>query len=276
MNLVNKKYEILSKIGEGSFGSIYKGINARTNETVAIKIESVNDNIKLLKNESIMYQYLNRIEGIPRIKWFGKDDYNYYMVIDLLGISLQSLLDHYKKISLKTTLKIGIKLIRLLKTIHEKGLVHRDVKPDNFLFGKNNELSQIYIIDFGFCKLYNRDNDTPPRKTNSLIGSHTYASINSHNLIELSRRDDLESIGYMLVYFYLGNLHWKHYEDTNKIVLNEKIKQAKQKIYEDNSIPTILLDYLNHIRKLSFYETPNYESYISLLEKEITISVKNM
>jgi serine/threonine protein kinase len=270
MNLVNKKYEILSKIGEGSFGSIYKGMNTRTRENVAIKIERINDNIKLLKNESIMYQYLNGLKGIPHVRWFGKDNVNYYMVIDLLGISLQSLLQHYKKFSLKTTLQLGIKLIRLLETIHEKGLIHRDIKPDNFLFGPTNKLNEIYIIDFGFCKLYNREN-TRPQKTNSLIGSLTYASINSHNLVELSRRDDLESIGYMLVCFYLGNLKWQHYDNKNKTVLNEIIKQEKCNTLKDTSIPCVLLNYLNDVRNLSFNETPNYEGYINIFEKEIAI-----
>jgi serine/threonine protein kinase len=270
MNLVNKKYIVLSKIGEGSFGSIYKGMNTRTKENVAIKIERINENIKLLKNESIMYQYLNGLKGIPRVKWFGKDEVNYYMVIDLLGISLQSLLQHYKKFSLQTILKIGSKLILLLETIHEKGLIHRDVKPDNFLFGPNNDLKQIYIIDFGFCTLYNREN-TRPQTTNSLIGSLTYASINSHNLVELSRRDDLESIGYMLICFYLGKLNWQHYDNENKKVLNERIKQEKYNTLKDNSIPPVLLNYLNDVRKLSFNETPNYESYIRIFEKEITI-----
>ena len=110
MELINKKYILLDKIGSGCFGSIYKGQNIRTKEYVAIKIESINDNLKLLKNESNIYQYLNGCEGMPYVKWFGKDKTNYYMVINLLGDSLQYCMNKMKKFSLTLTLKIGIKL----------------------------------------------------------------------------------------------------------------------------------------------------------------------
>ena len=149
MAIINKKYVLLDKIGSGSFGSIFKGQNIRTNEYVAIKIESIKDELKLLKNESNIYQYLNGCESIPCVKWFGKDEYNYYMVINLLGDSLQDLINKNKFFSLALTLKIGIKVLIILKTIHEKGLVHRDIKPDNFLFGLNR-INNIYLIDFGF------------------------------------------------------------------------------------------------------------------------------
>ena len=91
MEIINKKYKIINKIGEGSFGLIYKGQNIRTNEYVAIKIEPIENELKLLKNESQIYQYLNNNEGIPNVKWFGKDNINYYMVINLLGHSLQTI-----------------------------------------------------------------------------------------------------------------------------------------------------------------------------------------
>ena len=91
MKLINKKYKMLEKIGEGTFGLIYKGENIRTRELVAIKVESIEHDMKLLKNESIIYQYLNNVQGVPFVKWFGKDETNYYMVINLLGHSLQSI-----------------------------------------------------------------------------------------------------------------------------------------------------------------------------------------
>ena len=105
-DIINKKYTLLEKIGEGSFGSIYRGQNIRTKEYVAVKVEPIGNNTKLLKNESIVYQYLNNSPGIPSVKWFGKDATNYYMVINLLGESLQSIKERKNIFSLKLVLQI--------------------------------------------------------------------------------------------------------------------------------------------------------------------------
>ena len=121
MSLINNKYKITEELGEGSFGKIYKGENIRTNELVAIKVESIQNGNKLLKNESIIYQYLVNTPGVPQIKWFGKDFDNYYMVINLLGDSLQTIKNEKGIFSLNLTLRLGIKIISLLKTIHDKG-----------------------------------------------------------------------------------------------------------------------------------------------------------
>ena len=152
MSLINNKYKIIQKLGAGCFGEIYKGENIRTQEHVAIKVEAISNNLKLLKNESVIYQYLAGLQGVPNVKWFGKDTTNYYMVLNLLGDSLQTLLNSKKNFSLKLVLQVGLQIILVLQSIHEKGLVHRDIKPDNFLLGNNESKKQIYIIDFGFCK----------------------------------------------------------------------------------------------------------------------------
>jgi serine/threonine protein kinase len=264
MSLIGNKYKLLEKIGEGSFGSIYKGENIRTHELVAIKVEPINNNTKLLKNESIIYQYLNNNEGLPNVKWFGKDQINYYMTINLLGESLQTLKERKKTFSLKLVLQIGIQITTLLKMIHDKGLVHRDIKPDNFLLGLKNKSNQIYIIDFGFCKTFlNNNKHIDMKKTSSLIGSNNFASINAHEFNELSRRDDLESLGYMLVYFYIGNLMWKDYSN------NEMIRLMKNNIENDENIPKILKKYFEIVKSLEFKETPKYELLINIFKNEL-------
>lgn len=252
MHILNNKYKFIERIGSGSFGYIYKGQNIRTNEYVAIKIEPIKNKLNLLKNESKIYQYLNGCDNIPIVKWYGKDETNYYMVINLLGDSLQNLVEANGKLSLKLTLNIGIKIISLIKIIHDKGLVHRDIKPENFLFNLNDKKT-IYLIDFGFCKRFLLDDEHIKIKTTSgCIGSKNYMSINSHNHLELSRRDDLESVGYMLLFLHYGFLPW-----SNEIYDNELIN-IKKDILNDINLPKCLISYIKYIRSLDFEEKPNY------------------
>ena len=262
MSLINNKYKIIEKLGAGCFGEIYKGENIRTQENVAIKVEPISNNLKLLKNESVIYQYLTNTVGVPTVKWFGKDTVNYYMVLNLLGDSLQTLINNKKSFSLKLVLQVGLQIIFILQSIHEKSLVHRDIKPDNFLLG-NNETNkkQIYIIDFGFCK--STENTTDTKKTTGIIGSLTYASLNAHNYTELSYRDDLESLGYMLIYFYQGFLEWQQMEDIQDII------KEKQQVVNNEKIPIVLRDFIKRVTRLGFKELPDYKTLINWLKREI-------
>jgi len=274
MIYINNKYILLEKIGVGSFGSIYKGENIRTKEKVAIKIEDIRNETKLLKNESIIYTHLQKNNsniGIPQFKWFGKDELNYYMVITLFGDSLQTIKNEKQFFSLPFTLQIGIHILNILRNIHDCGLIHRDIKPDNFLLGLNDKRNQIHIIDFGFCKPFvKEDQHIQMKKTNNLIGSLTYASINAHNYDEQSRRDDLESLGYMLLYFYLGDLEWKHEIDCNILEKNRRIQKMKENVIHNKKIPHSLLLYLNNVKSLTFEERPNYNMLIEMFMQELT------
>jgi serine/threonine protein kinase len=265
--LIANKYIIQEKIGNGSFGSIYKGINQRTKEKVAIKTELIEKETKLLKNESIIYQYLKDINGIPNVKWFGKDNKYYFMIIPLLGISL----DNYKKnnsISLEFIINIGKQILNLLESIHGKGLIHRDIKPDNFLFGFDN---QLYLIDFGFSKSYLKDNKHILKKeTSRLIGSVNFASFHSHEHLELSRRDDLISLGYILIYLYYSDLDWSkisifpNYEENNK-----KVLLYKKEIILKCNLLLFLKNFLEYTYQLSFEEEPNYNFLKKILNETI-------
>lgn len=273
MGLINNKYKLLNEIGKGSFGSIYRGENIRTREKVAIKVEIIEHDTHLLKNESIIYRYLNNMAGVPSVKWFGKDDTNYYMVINLLGKSLQNIKDEIGCFTLNDALKIGIYLINLIQNIHEKGLVHRDIKPDNFLFGLE-DTSKIYIIDFGFCKSYVGDDEhIPIKKTNNLIGSRTYASINAHNFDEISRRDDLESLCYTLMYLVLGKLDWQMpslYNHEHPKMTNLRIRDMKINIIETSkSLPSVFINSLKYIRTLEFEDKPDYAYLIEMFNIEL-------
>jgi len=263
-NIIGNKYKIVKKIGEGSFGAIYKGQNIRTRELVAIKMETIESNTKLLKNESIIYQFLNGVAGIPNVKWFGKDDNFYYMVINLLGESLQTIKNQKHKFSLRLTMQIGCQALSLLRSIHEKGLVHRDIKPDNFLIGLNDKMKTIYLIDFGFCKTFSI-NANNVSCSSSLIGSPMYASINAHKFMDLTRRDDLESLGYMLAYFYLGSLEWQEKGDLT----NGEYIYFKNKLISNPFMPDILVNYFKYVWSLEFEEKPNYALLIDQFKMEL-------
>jgi casein kinase I family protein HRR25 len=255
--IISNKYEILEKIGEGGFGKIYKGRNVRTGENVAIKVEPIANQTKLLKNETKIYQYLASGDGIPQIKWFGVDDTNNYMVVNLLGDSLSSLKEKYNTFSLKVVLQIGKQILERLKFIHSMGLIHRDVKPDNFLMG--NE-SKVFIIDFGLCKKYlKNDVHIENKRINKILGTPIFISVNIHNLNEPSRRDDLESMIYTLMYLYFEKLDWVDFDDINDI------KSAKENLLKNDAVPKVLKDMLYYIRSVAFDEIPNYDYLFDIL-----------
>lgn len=271
MELINNKYILMNKIGSGCFGSIYKGQNIRTKEYVAIKIEKITDNLHLLQNEANCYAYLSNCKGIPTIKWFGKDDNNYYMVIKLLNVSLSNIMQQTIHINSIIILKWGIQIINIIKTIHHKGLIHRDIKPDNFLFGDDTK-NNLYLIDFGFCKTYNPNNIDA--HTHGTIGSKNYASINAHFHKELSMRDDLESVAYMLLKLQTGTLPWGNTLDENEIVkLKIQLKNDYGNYININNTLTVIIDFLNYIWSLAYKEMPNYDMIIDTFQKEINIII---
>lgn len=273
MNLINNKYKLIKKIGSGNFGIIFEGINIRTHEKVAIKTELIANDLRLLKYETNIYKILNGIYGVPKIKWYGKDDLYYYMVLDLLGESLQNLKDRMSCFKLKTILQFGVNMLTILQNIHDKGFIHRDIKPENFLLTIQNP-KQIYIVDFGISKPYIINNNHIEFKmTNKFIGTPNFASINSHNFYEQSRRDDLESVAYILFLFYLGDLEWM----DESIIFSDKedennfIKTKKKEFIKNENVPKILMDYYKLVLDLDFVERPDYNKYIDSFKKELSV-----
>jgi len=228
---VGNKYRLGRKIGSGSFGEIYLGTNTQTNEEVAIKLESVRTKHPQLLYESKLYRILQGGTGIPNIRWFGVEGEYNVLVMDLLGPSLEDLFNFCsRKFSLKTVLMLADQMINRIEYVHSKCFLHRDIKPDNFLMGLGRRANQVYIIDFGLAKKY-RDTVSyqhiPYRENKNLTGTARYASINTHLGIEQSRRDDLESLGYVLMYFLRGSLPWQGLKAGTKKQKYDKISEKK-------------------------------------------------
>jgi len=269
--LIANRYTCIEIIGKGMFGSIYKGINKITNSPVAIKVEKIDVNLKMLKNETKIYRYLSGGEGIPQVLWFGKDETNYYMILELLGISLERTIQNTKGRGFKIDVvkKIANTIFNRIEYIHEKGLIHRDIKPENLLFGIDDNSNILYLIDYGFCKKFILDNGEhiELRKNKTLIGTPNFVSINIHNGLEASRRDDLESVLYIMYYLWKGRLEWNNYQDYYKTVINEKIKMKKLETMEDSETPLIIKQLFQYCRILEFNERPNYSYIYSLLRE---------
>ncbi|XP_020264136.1 casein kinase 1-like protein 2 isoform X2 [Asparagus officinalis] len=274
---VGNKFKLGKKIGSGSFGEIYLGTNIQTNEEVGVKLENVKTKHPQLLYESKLYRILQGGTGIPNVKWFGVEgDYN-VLVMDLLGPSLEDLFNFCsRKLSLKTVLMLADQMINRVEFVHAKSFLHRDIKPDNFLMGLGRRANQVYIIDFGLAKKY-RDTSThqhiPYRENKNLTGTARYASMNTHLGIEQSRRDDLESLGFVLMYFLRGSLPWQGLKAGTKKQKYEKISERKVSTSIEalcRGYPTEFASYFHYCRSLRFDDKPDY-SYLKRIFRDLFI-----
>jgi len=268
-------YRLGRRLGSGSFGDIYFAVNTQTGEEYAVKLESTKSKHPMLMYEAKLLKHLQGVPGIASMHHYDVEGDYHVMVMDLLGPSLEDMFNIcHRKFSLKTVLMIADQMLYRIEYLHSKNFIHRDIKPDNFLVGHGKKTNVIYIIDFGLAKKY-RDAKTqqhiPPRENKSLTGTARYASINAHVGFEQSRRDDLEAIGYVLMYFIRGQLPWQGFQANTKEEKYQKIMESKQNTTVASlckGYPATFASYLNYCRALRFDDRPDY-AYLRRLFKDL-------
>ena len=273
------KYTLIKKLGEGSFGCIYSAKSE--NNWYALKLENKSKGQNLLENEAYIMSYLHG-PRIPFVKSFGySGDYN-VLVMELMGKSLEDIFENLpiKKMTVSCVAKLGYQMIEILEFIHNKHIIHRDIKPDNFIMGRGEKSKYLYLLDFGLAKKY-RSSTTlkhyPMIKKKNLTGTARYASINALNGLTQSRRDDLEAVGYVLLYFLRGKLPWqglhvKNKEDRYRKIMEIKKETSPAKLCKN--FPSGFEKYVSYTRKLEYEENPDY-NYLKKLFNNILIEDGN-
>ena len=289
--IINGNYNLIKMLGFGAFGEIHLAYDTAQKQLRAIKFEIASHKNPQLKHEFSILEQLNKVEsgkssqdiiGIPKVYGFDRMENKYnYMIMDFLGPSISDLYQLCeKKFSLETILMIGIQMLNRIEFIHEKGFIHRDIKPENFVIGINEKTNIIHIIDFGLSKRY-KDKTSgqhiPYRENRHLVGTVRYASINAHLGIEQSRRDDIESIGYVLVYFFYGRLPWqnnggdKGKPQANKI-MEKKLITPPEILCK--KMPSQFAYYFHYCKNLKFEDRPDYATLKTLFAELLYSHVK--
>lgn len=268
--VANDRFKVRAKLGEGSFGSVY---SARDVEGALFAIKSESKSLKKpqLRLEYRLYRRMSPGFGIPSVHWYGRspDERNNLMVMDILGDNLEDLKDRCpdKKLGLKTVLMLADQMIARLAYFHSKNFIHRDIKPENFVMGHDSRPKMahvVHIIDFGLSKRYMSSSGgvhIPYRDDKQLTGTPRYTSVNTHLGIEQSRRDDMESLGYVLVYLMKGRLPWQGIRVKNKEVKHKLIKDKKVQVPPEelcSGLPQEFLVYIRYCRGLDFEQEPDY------------------
>ena len=279
------------KIGSGSFGEVLYGIHIYSSREVAVKVLNSDTSQETIRKEIDFTKKLQGSTGFPSIYYDGVCDKKNIIVESLLGPSLDKLFKFCGKVfPIKTVCLIGIEMVNRLETMHDKGLIHRDLKPNNLTWGNYNnsynnitninnntkylnnndklDINTIYLIDFGLSCTYWENTKTQKhyKFLNGLnfIGTLRYASLNSHNGVRQSRRDDLESMIYILIYFLKGRLPWQDVKAKNKEERYKLIHQKKSKVTIDSlckDIPNEFAELLKYVKSLQFEERPSYNKF---------------
>lgn len=278
-------YRLGRRIGSGNYGVVRLGKIQGTRDFVAVKLEEASTRSPTLEKEWLFYT--NKIgiaRGFPKAHYFGQvtfPDKTVFngLVISLLDLNLEDLFNfRRRKFSLKTILMIALETLTRIEQLHSHGIIYRDIKPTNFVIGRDctPEEDIIHLIDFGLCKEYIDPSTGSHRAMAENVppaGTIRYMSINCHRWREQSRRDDLEALGYLFLYFLLDKLPWSDLKAKDESDRLMRVGQKKESIPIENlckGLPDEFAIYLKTVRELAFNATPNYEFLKNLFRGLLT------
>lgn len=268
--MINNRYKLIKRIGSGAFGLIFSAKNVNTDETVAVKVEPTSQT-DTLTHEAAVLQHLSGIAGIPTLRYYGIPDHNRYMVIDLYHKTLQTVsYEHKKAVPVPLIRTYAAQIMQILSAVHEKGFVHRDVKPENFMIKSTD--GTLYLIDFGLARTY-IDSETKMHRANkvrtanaegniSVTGTSRYISANVHDGNEPSRRDDLISAMYVISYLLKGSLPWKT-SGSNEALADMKKNIRPEELFL--GLPPSYVDIFKYLSSLPYDQKPDYTFILSNL-----------
>mmetsp|Transcript_19979 Transcript_19979/g.47565 ORF Transcript_19979/g.47565 Transcript_19979/m.47565 type:complete len:622 (+) Transcript_19979:242-2107(+) len=271
--IICNRWRMEQVIGKGSFGQIYLARDINSGEEVAVKLESKDAKVPQLLHEANMYRLLQGATGFPTMRGMHEDDKDRMLVLDKLGHSIEDLYELCaRRLSLKTVLLLADQLLLRIEYMHSKGIIHRDIKPDNFLTGHGKEGKTVFAIDFGLSKMYmdpktGKHIGQRAKRISDLVGTARYCSIRSHLGLQLSRRDDLESIGYVLVYLAAPGLPWQGLKANSNREKYERIGKVKINCPTSGlcqGLPPCFQKYIDYCKSLAFEEEPDYQVCRSL------------
>lgn len=260
-------YQLIKKIGAGSFGKIFEAQEAQAQavqqgQKVAIKVMP-NHYAPYLENEVAIYNILKGLKNIPSLYASGTEGNLNYMVMELLESSVENLRANYSnQMSIKLVIHLSVQMLNIVEQIHDRGILHRDLKPANFLIKTNtNNISEIYLIDFGLARSFldEKSRHYVLKANETIVGTQRYMSVNTHHGLSPSRRDDLESLGYIMLFLYYGELPWQNQKSLADVaVLKQDLKWTMDMVGE-------FLLFIFYARNLGFNTKPNYNYLRNLL-----------
>ncbi|CAG9325680.1 unnamed protein product [Blepharisma stoltei] len=274
---VNDTYNMIRHLGSGSFGLVYLGVSKDTQEEVAIKLEPLFCEHAQLENEIEALRDCAG-KGIPSVIWNGFQNTYKILVMENLGSNLENIVQNSRKFSLESAVEISSQILHRLEHVHKCGYIHRDIKPENFMMGAKENTSRVYMIDFGLAKKYinSYQKHIAYKDGLNVMGTLRFLSINTHHGIEQSRRDDLESFVYLMIYLIKGKLPWQKLNCKTKVEMFQRVCQMKENMPTSDickDCPGEVKDMLDYVKALKFDENPDY-SFLRNLVRNIKGNIK--